>query len=93
MLALSPGLGRLLLRESEALLLLGPRIRERFGEAGDREIRWGAAINDRCDDPGRNEGEGCQQADVPFALGFTLGNLGEGGALMRQFSTNSAAPF
>jgi hypothetical protein len=36
-------------------------------------------INDRRDDAGRNEGEGCQQADVPFALGFTLGNLGERG--------------
>jgi hypothetical protein len=27
----------------------------------------------------RHEGEGCQQADVPFALGSTLGNFREGG--------------
>jgi hypothetical protein len=68
-----------LLPESDALLLLGPRIWQRFGEAGDGEVRWGGAINDRCDDAGRNEGEGCQQADVPFALGFMFGNLVEGG--------------
>jgi hypothetical protein len=30
-------------------------------------------------DAGRHESDGCQQADVPFALGFPLGNLGEGG--------------
>jgi hypothetical protein len=68
-----------LLQEPNAALLLGPRIRQRLGEAGDREIRRRAAIDDRRDDAGRHEGEGCQQADVPFALVFTLSNLGEGG--------------
>src|ERR1700730_2135368 len=29
-------------------------------------------------DAGRQEGEGSEQADVPFTLGFTLGNPGEG---------------
>jgi len=52
---------------------------QRLGEAGDREIRRRAAIDDRRDDAGRHEGEGCQQADVPFALVFTLSNLGKGG--------------
>jgi hypothetical protein len=47
MSALVPRPGRLLLRESDALLLLGPRLRQCFGEAGDREIRRGGAINDR----------------------------------------------
>jgi hypothetical protein len=45
----------------------------------DRPTQRGGAINDRCDDARRNEGEGCQQADVPFALGFMFGNLVEGG--------------
>ena len=53
-------------------------MRQRLGEAGDGEIRRCGAIDDRGDDAGRNEGKGCQQADVTFALGFTLGNLGEG---------------
>ena len=65
--------------EPDALLLLGPRTRQGLGEAGDREIRRRGAIDDRRNDAGRNEGEGCQQADVPFTLGFALGNLGEGG--------------
>src|SRR5713101_3341595 len=58
-------------------LLLGPRTRQRFGEAGDREIRRRGSIDDRRNDTGRNEGERSQQADVPFALSFTPGDLGE----------------
>jgi hypothetical protein len=46
------GLGRLSLQEPNALLLLGPRIRQGLGEAGDREIRWGGTIDDRRDDAG-----------------------------------------
>ena len=34
----APERGRLLLREPNAALLLGPRIGQRLGEAGDREI-------------------------------------------------------
>ena len=70
---------RVLLQEPDALLLLGPRIRQGSGEAGDREVRRRGAINDRRDDAGRHEGEGRQQADMPFALAFSLGDLGEGG--------------
>ncbi len=44
------GLGRRSLQEPNALLLLGPRIRQRFGEAGDREIRRRGAIDDRRND-------------------------------------------
>src|SRR5450759_2620190 len=66
-------------RKPNGLLLLRPRIRQRPGEAGDREIRRRAAIDDRRNDARRHEGEGCQQTDVSFALAFTLGNLAEGG--------------
>jgi hypothetical protein len=39
---------------------------------------------DRRNDAGRQEGEGSEQADVPFTLGFTLGNPGEGQAGCRR---------
>jgi hypothetical protein len=48
-------------------------------EAGDCEISRRGAVDDRRNDAGRNEGEGRQQTDVPFALGFALCDLGEGG--------------
>src|SRR6202030_3335282 len=64
--------------QSDALLLLDPGIGQGLGEAGDREVPRRGAIDDRRNDPGRQEGDGSQQADVPFALGLTLGNLGEG---------------
>ena len=38
-------------------LLLGPGIRQGFGKAGDGEIRRRRAIDDRCDDARRKEGE------------------------------------
>jgi hypothetical protein len=59
--------------------LLGPRIGQGFGEASDRKIRRRCGIDDCGNDAGRQKGEGSQQADVPFALGFMLGNLSEGG--------------
>ena len=43
------------------------------------EVRRRGAIDDRRNDAGRQEGEGSQQADVPFALGFMFGDLSEGG--------------
>jgi hypothetical protein len=52
-----------------------------FGETGDREVRGRGAIDDRHNDARRQEGKRDEQADVPFALGLTLGNLGEGGGL------------
>ena len=64
---------RTLLQEIDGLLLLGPRIRQGSGEASDREICRRAAIDDRRDDAGRHECEGCQQADMPFALAFAFG--------------------
>ena len=71
---------RLVLRgEHDPPLLLGPGIRQGFGEAGDREIRRRCAIGDRCDDARRKEGERSEQADVPFAHGLPFGNPGEGG--------------
>ena len=78
------GINRRCYNESRnPLLLLGPRIGQGLGEAGDGEIRRRGAIDDRRNDAGRQEGEGSEQADVPFALGLTLGNLGEGGNARR----------
>jgi len=42
-----------------------------LGEAAGREVRRRGAIDDRRNDAGRQEGEGSEQADVPFALGLT----------------------
>ena len=56
--------------QSDPLLLLDPGIGQRLGEAGDREIRRRGAIDDRRNDTGREEGEGSEQTDVPFALGL-----------------------
>jgi hypothetical protein len=44
-----------------------------------RSVRRRGAIGNRRNDAGRQEGEGSEQADVPFAMGLTRGNLGEGG--------------
>jgi hypothetical protein len=46
------------------------RLRKRAGlrETGDREVRRRRAIDDRRDEAGRQEVEGSEQADVPFAL-------------------------
>ena len=62
-------------RSPTAPLLLGPRMRQRSGEAGDREVRRRGVVDDRCDDAGRHEGEGYQQTNVSFALVFALGNV------------------
>src|SRR3984893_19090722 len=63
--------------QSDPLLLLDPGIGHGLGEARDREVRRRGAIDDRRNDAGRKEGKGGEQADVPFALPLTLGNLGE----------------
>ena len=72
------GRGQRAALQSDALLLLDPGIGQSLGEAADREVRRRGAIDDRRNDAGRQEGEGSEQADVPFTLGFTLGNPGEG---------------
>ena len=41
----------------------------------DRKVRRRGAIDDRRNDAGRQEGEGSEEADVPFAQGLTLGML------------------
>src|ERR1700730_11942744 len=69
----------LLRGEPNPLLLLSPGIGQGLGKTGDREIRGCRAIHNCCDDAGRQEGEGSEQADVPFALGPKLCDLGEGG--------------
>ena len=51
------------------------------------EVRRRGAIDDRRNDAGRQEGEGSQQAHVPFALGLTLGNPGEGGNAAERMSS------
>src|ERR1700730_14213603 len=72
------GRGQRAASQSDALLLLDPGIGQSLGEAADREVRRRGAIDDRRNDAGRQEGEGSEQADVRFALGFTPGNPGEG---------------
>ena len=59
-------------------LLLGPRIRQCPGKASDREVRRRGPIDDRRNYARRQEGKRSQQADVPFSLDLTLGDLGEG---------------
>ena len=68
------GRGQRAALQSDALLLLDPGIGQSLGEAADREVRRRGAIDDRRNDAGRQEGEGSEQADVPFTLGLTLGN-------------------
>ena len=64
--------------KTDALVLLSPRVRQSPSKTGDREVSRRGALNDRRDDPGRHEGEGSQQADMPFALAFLLCDLCEG---------------
>ena len=42
-------------------------------------FRRRGAVHDCGNDAGRQEGEGSEQTNVPFALGLALGDLGEGG--------------
>jgi hypothetical protein len=42
----------------QPLLLLGPRIGQGLGDAGDREVRRRGAIDDRRSDARRQDGEG-----------------------------------
>ena len=64
-----------------------PRIGQRFGEAGDREVRGRCAIDDCGNNAGRQKGEGSELADVPFALGFMFGDL-SGRALLPNASVS-----
>src|ERR1700730_6290793 len=62
---------------STSRVIIRCSIGQSLGEAGDGEVRRRGVIDDRRNDAGRQEGEGSEQADVPFTLGFTLGNPGE----------------
>ena len=42
-------------REPDVVLLIGPGIRQRLGEAADSEIRRHGAVNDRGDDAGETK--------------------------------------
>jgi hypothetical protein len=53
------------MRVQSSPLVLDPGIGQGVGEAGDREARRRGAIDDRRNDPGRQEGGGSEQADVP----------------------------
>jgi hypothetical protein len=55
-------------RESDTPLLLDPGIGQGLGESGDGEICRRGATDNRHNDARRQEGEGSEQADVPFAL-------------------------
>jgi hypothetical protein len=60
-------------------IMLWPIIRQ-GGEIGRR-----GAVEQGRHDPGRHEGERCQQTDVPLDLSFPTGDRGEtGGAAVRQ---------
>jgi len=76
---MAPALISLLQREPNSALLLGPGIGQGVRKICDREIRRRCAIDDCRNDAGRQKGNGSEQADVPFALGFMFGDLGEGG--------------
>ena len=51
-------------------------IRQCPGKAGDRKVRRRGPIDDRRNDARRQEGKRDEQADVPFSLDLTFGNLG-----------------
>src|SRR6516225_9474928 len=72
-------------RSSYSPLLLSPAIGQRAGELCEGEIGRRGAVEECRHDPGRDEGERCQQPDVPLDLSFPPGDHGEaGGAAMRQ---------
>jgi hypothetical protein len=64
-------------RMKPALLLLGPRIRQCPGKAGDRKVRRRGPIDDRRNDARRQEGKRDDQADVPPYLGICGQRLGK----------------
>src|SRR5208282_5300339 len=53
------------------------RIGEGFGKARNREVRGSRAFGNRGNDARGYEGEGSEQANVPFTLTFTLSDLGK----------------
>ena len=72
-------------RSAYSPLLLSPAIGQRAGELCEGEIGRRGAVEERRHNPGRDEGERCQQTDVALDLSFLTGDHGEtGGAAMRQ---------
>ena len=67
------GVGKL---ERKPLLLLGPAVRKRFGEAGDGQLCWRSTIDYGGDDPRGNKGEGCQKSNMALAFALARGDLG-----------------
>jgi hypothetical protein len=65
--------------EPNSRLLLGPKNRQGLGEAGEGEVRRRGATRRLPRRSGLHEGPRGEQADLPFTLSLTLGNLCEGG--------------
>ena len=57
--------------DAELLFLLGPAMRQRAGERGDREFGGGGAVGDGFDYARRHEGKWNEPPDVAFDL-FSL---------------------
>ena len=64
--------------QPKAPLLLGPGIGQRTGQRREGEISR-HIVEQRRHDPGREEGERCQQTDVPLGPSFPTGDYGETG--------------
>jgi hypothetical protein len=60
------------LLQTDAVVLLSPGVRQSPGKTSDGNTCRGSTFNERRDDPGRYEGEGSQQAYMPFTLAFLL---------------------
>jgi hypothetical protein len=60
--------------DAELLFLLGPAMRQRAGERGDREVGGGGAVGDGFDDTWRHEGERNEPPDVALDLVLASGN-------------------
>src|ERR1700751_5681339 len=64
--------------QPKAPLLLGPGPGQRTGQRREGEISR-HNVEQRRHDPGREEGERCQQTDVPLGPAFPTGDYGETG--------------
>ena len=64
--------------KTDDAVLLGPGVRRSSGKPGDGQAGRRNALDDRRQDAGRYEGEGSQQAGVPFAPSFLPGDLRKG---------------
>ena len=60
--------------DAELLFLLGPAMRQRAGERGDREVGGGGAVGDGFDNARRHEGERNEAPDVALDLVLASGN-------------------